>query len=103
MIARYALALAVTIIVEGCIAAAVLRRFYWLETTAIQLVTWPVAAILAARHFWLVETGVAVVETLLWALVVPIGWRKAALVSFAANAATALIGYTHAFGTNSFS
>ena len=102
MIAGYALAFALTVVVEGCVAAAILRQFYWLQTFFIQLVTWPVVALIGPRHLLLVEAGVAVAETLLWAIVLPIGWRRAALVSFAANAATTLIGYTHAFGTNSF-
>lgn len=103
MIAGYALAFALTVAVEGCIAAAILRRFYWLQTFFIQLVTWPLVAVIGVRHLLIVEAGVALVETVLWAIVLPIGWRRAALVSIAANAATTLIGYTHAFGTNSFS
>jgi hypothetical protein len=88
-----ALALAITIVVEGAIASAILRRVPWLETIAIQLTTWPVAQWLVWRTgaFWAIELGVAVVEVMLWRVVLPMSWRRAALVSFAANGATALI------------
>jgi hypothetical protein len=88
-----ALALAMTIAVEGAIASAILRRIPWLETIAIQLTTWPVAQWLFWRTgaFWPIEAGVTVVETVLWRVVLPMPWRRAALVSFAANGATAAI------------
>ena len=88
-----AAALAITIVVEGAIASALLRRVPWLETIAIQLTTWPVAQWLVWRTnlFWPIELGVAIVETILWRLVLPMPLRRAALVSFAANGATALI------------
>lgn len=86
-----ALALALTIVVEGVIASAMLRRVPWLETLAIQLTTWPVAQWLVWRTgaFWPIEVGVAIVETLLWRVVLPIPLRRAALVSFVANGVTA--------------
>ena len=86
-------ALAITIVVEGAIASALLRRLPWLETIAIQLTTWPVAQWLVWRTgaFWPIELGVAVVEVVLWRVVLPMSWRRAALVSFAANGATVLI------------
>ena len=86
-------ALAITIVVEGAIASAILRRVPWLETIAIQLTTWPVAQWLVWRTnlFWPIELGVAIVETILWRVVLPIPLRRAALVSFAANGTTALI------------
>lgn len=83
--------LAITIVVEGAIASAMLRRIPWLETLAIQLVTWPVAQWLVWRTgaFWPIELGVALVETGLWRLVLPMPLRRAALVSFVANGVTA--------------
>jgi len=86
-------ALALTIVVEGVIASAILRRIPWLETLAIQLTTWPVAQWLVWRTnlFWPVEVGVVIVETVLWRVVLPMPLRRAALVSAAANGATALI------------
>lgn len=85
------IALAVTIIVEGAIASAILRRVPWLETIAIQLTTWPIAQWLLWRTgaFWPIELGVAIVETLLWRVVLPMPWKRAALVSFVANGVTA--------------
>ncbi len=85
--------LAITIVVEGVIASALLRRIPWLETLAIQLTTWPVAQWLMWRTgaFWPIELGVAIVETFLWRVVLPIPLRRAALVSFAANGVTAAI------------
>lgn len=90
-----AAALAITIVVEGVIASAILRRIPWLETIAIQLTTWPVAQWLFWRTgaLWWIELGVAVVETVLWRVVLPMSWRRAALVSFAANGATAAIAW----------
>jgi hypothetical protein len=89
-------ALVVGILVEGLIAAAVLRRFCWLEITAIQLFTWPAAVLLVSSvgRFWLVEAGVAVVETGLWMMIAPIRFRTALLLSFVANAVTAFLGWT---------
>ena len=90
-----AAAFLLTVAVEGLIAAAVLRRFYWLEAAAIQLTTWPIAQTLLWRggRFWLIELGVAVVEIFLWQLVLAIPLRRAAAVSIAANAATAAIAW----------
>ena len=90
----YALAFALTVAVEGCVAAAILRRFFWVETAAIQLVTGPLVALIVplVRHLVLVEAGVGIVETGLWMLVLPIGWRRAAVVSIVANSASAAIG-----------
>lgn len=87
------LALALTIVVEGLIAAAILRKFVWLESTAIQLTTWPVAQWLSWRggNFWMIEAGVFVVEIALWRIVLPVTWRKAIVVSFVSNATTTLI------------
>ncbi|HET8772827.1 MAG TPA: hypothetical protein VFP80_03515 [Thermoanaerobaculia bacterium] len=87
------IALAVTILVEGAIASAILRRVPWLETIAIQLTTWPLAQWLLWRTgaFGPIEVGVAIVEVFLWRVVVPMPWKRAALLSFAANGATAAI------------
>jgi len=87
-------AFALTIVVETLIASAILHRFVWLEAAAIQCATWPFAQLLVWRTgaYWPVEIGVAIVETILWRAVVPISWRRAAMVSFVANAATAAIG-----------
>lgn len=87
------IALAVTIIVEGAIASAILRRVPWLETIAIQLTTWPIAQWLLWRTgaFWPIELGVAIVETVLWRVVLPMSWKRAAVVSFIANGITAAI------------
>jgi hypothetical protein len=84
------------ILVEGLIAAAVLRRFCWTEMTAIQLFTWPAAVLLVSSigRFWVVESGVAVVETGLWMLIAPIRFRTALFLSFAANTVTAFLGWT---------
>ena len=87
-------AFALTIVIEGLVAALILRRFFWLESTLIQCVTWPVMALLV---LWLhrvvvLEIGVGVVEAWLWMLVVPMGWRKAALLSLVANGVTTAIG-----------
>jgi hypothetical protein len=89
------LAFACTVAIEGVIAALVLRRGAWLETLAIQLTTWPVANFLIWKSapFWPVESGVAIAETFLWLLVVPLTFRRAALLSFGANGVTALIGW----------
>lgn len=86
-----ALAFALTIIVEGLLASAILRRIPWLETFAIQLTTWPLAQWLLLRtgKFWPIELGVVIAETLLWRMVLPISLRRAAAVSLAANAVTA--------------
>lgn len=85
------IALAITIFVEGIIASAILRRIPLLETIAIQLTTWPVAQWLLWRTgaFWPIELGVAIVEMLLWRAVLPMSWKRAALVSCAANGVTA--------------
>jgi hypothetical protein len=86
-------ALAITIIVEALIAAAILRRFLWIESIAVQCTTWPVAQWLLWRtgKFWPIELGVIVAETLLWRIVVPMSWRRAVVVSSVANAVTAVI------------
>ena len=88
-----AAAFALTIVVEGVIASAMLRRFVWLEAIAVQLTTWPVAQWLVWRTgaFWAVELGVVLVEMLLWRVVMPMPWRRAALVSVAANGVTAFL------------
>jgi hypothetical protein len=90
----YVLALTLTILVEGCVAAAVLRKFFWVETTLIQFTTWPVVAVLLplVGHLLLIELGVGIAETFLWALVLPIGLRRAAAISFVANGVTTAIG-----------
>jgi len=95
MTAALLAALVLTVVIEGFIAAAVLRRFLWLETTAIQLTTWPIAQLLYWRsgRFWPIELGVAVVEVLLWRAVVSLTWRRAVAVSVAANGVTAAIGW----------
>jgi hypothetical protein len=94
-------AFALTVIVEGVIAAAILRHFHWLETAAIQLTTWPIAQSIAWRTdaftntnaFWLLELGVAVTETALWRMALPIPLRRAATISFIANGVTATIAW----------
>ena len=95
MTATLLIALAITIVVEGLIAAAILRRFVFIESPAIQVLTWPVAQMLLWRNanFWLIELGVALVEIVLWRLVVTMTWTRAALLSFAANGATAMIAW----------
>lgn len=88
-----ALALAATIGIESALASASLRRSAWLEATAIQLTTWPVAQWLVwhTGRFWLVELGVVVVEALLWRAVLLNSSRRAALVSIATNGVTAML------------
>lgn len=83
-------ALALTIVVEGIVASAILRRIPWLENLGIQLTTWPIAQWLLWRTgaFWPIELGVVIVETGLWCIVLPISLRRAAVVSVAANAVT---------------
>jgi hypothetical protein len=87
-------ALVLTVGVEGLIAAAILRRFCWIETAVIQLTTWPIAVLAVARlqHLWLVELGVAVVETGLWMVVLPLRLRTAVTLSVVANLTTTLLG-----------
>jgi hypothetical protein len=87
------IALAITILAEGIIASAILRRIPWLETIAIQLTTWPIAQWLLWRTgaFWSIELGVTIVETLFWRAVLPLSWKRATLVSCAANGATVAI------------
>ena len=69
--------------VLALVAGLILRKFFWLETTLIQCVTWPVMAVLVLllHHIIIIEIGVGVVETWLWMLVLRIGLRKAAAVS----------------------
>jgi len=92
-----AIAFVMTIVVEGVIASAILRRFPWLETVAIQLTTWPVAQWLVWRMgafwpaFFCIELGVVIVEALLWRAVLPMPLHRAALVSLAANGVTAFL------------
>jgi hypothetical protein len=87
-------AFAITVGVEGLIACAILRKFCWIETTVIQLTTWPIAvfAVAALHQLWLVELGVAAAETGLWMLVLPLRLRTAVTLSVVANLATTLIG-----------
>lgn len=94
MTAALAGAFALTIVLETAVATAILRRFVWLEALLIQCATWPFAQLLVGRtgHFWSVELGVAVAETLFWRMLLPVSWRKAALVSVAANGTTILAG-----------
>ena len=91
-----ALAIALTILVEGFVAALILGRGRWIEAAAIQAVTWPAATTLIASTglFWPVELGVACTESILWLLVVPISVRKSILISFVANLITAAIGWS---------
>ena len=86
-------ALALTILIETAIAIAVLRRFVWLESIAVQCTTWPFAQLLAWRTgaFWPIELGVAIVETFLWRAVISMSWRRAAIVSLVANGVTAAV------------
>ena len=87
------LAFVLTIVVETFIASTILRRFCWVESTAIQMTTWPVAQLLAWRtgRFWPIEAGVVLVEAVLWRIVLPMSWRRAAVVSLITNGATAAI------------
>jgi hypothetical protein len=89
------LALAATIVIETLIASTLLRRFVWLQSIAIQLLTWPIAQWLASRGTPLlpIELGVFVVEIVLWRLLLPISWRRAAVVSLATNGVTAAIAF----------
>ena len=87
-------AFVLTILIEAVVTAVILRRFFWLETTLIQCVTWPIMAALVAviHHVIVIEFGVAVLETGLWMLVLPLGWRKAAVLSFVANGVSTAFG-----------
>jgi hypothetical protein len=87
-------AFVITIGVEGLIAAAILRRFCWIETTVIQFTTWPIAAtaVTLFHHLWLVEAGVMVAEVGLWMAVLPLRLRTAIALSVVANLTTALLG-----------
>jgi hypothetical protein len=89
------LALLLTIGTETLIATAILRRFVWIETLAIQCTTWPVAQLLLWRtgRFWPIELGVALAEIALWRMVVTTTWRRAAAVSVIANGVTAVIAF----------
>lgn len=93
MIAALLLALGITILVEGAIAAAILRRSVWIDSTIIQCLTWPFAQMLLWRGagFYAIEAGVAIVETLLWRAIAKCAWPRAIAVSLATNAATALL------------
>lgn len=88
-------ALLLTVVIEGFVATLLLRRAVWLESTAIQLITWPAAQILVWRgeHLGLVELGVAIAEAMLWPLIVSMPLRRAALVSIVTNAVTAGIAF----------
>jgi hypothetical protein len=87
-------ALAITVGVEGLIAAAILRKFCWIETIVIQLTTWPIAVNVVAtfHHLWIVEAGVAAAEVGLWMAVLPMRLRTAIALSIVANLTTAIIG-----------
>ena len=89
------LALLTTIVVETLVASLILRRFVWLQSIAVQLVTWPVAQSLVSRgaQLWLVEVGVVVAEVILWRFLLRLPWPKAALLSLAANGVTAAIAF----------
>lgn len=93
MIAQLLLAFALTVVVEGLIASALLRRIVWLENLGVQCATWPIAQALLWRGvaFWPIELGVAIVEMVLWRMLATRSWLRAALVSLAANAATAFV------------
>lgn len=89
------LAFLLTVATETLIASAILRRFCWIESTAIQMTTWPIAQLLAWRtgRFWTIEMGVVIVETVLWRLVIPMSWRRAGVLSLITNGATAAIAF----------
>ena len=89
------LALIATIVIETVVASLILRRLVWLQALAIQLMTWPIAQTLVSNgaRLWLVELGVFVAEIVMWRLILPATWRKAVLVSLAANGVTAAIAY----------
>ena len=93
MTASLVVALALTIGIETLIAALILRRFVWIEATAIQLTTWPVAQLLLWRTgmFWPIELGVVFVEIVLWRMVMTMTWRRAVAVSMMANGVTAVV------------
>lgn len=88
-------AFALTVAIEGSIAALILSRRVWVENFAIQLATWPVAnALIHGTHaFWSVEAGVVIVETFLWFVVTTTSLRRAAGLSLVANGVTAMIGW----------
>lgn len=89
------LALLATIVLETLVASLLLRRFTWLPTLAIQLTTWPVAQTLVSRgaRLWLVELGVVLAEIAMWRFILPTTWRRAVLLSVAANGVTAAIAF----------
>lgn len=89
------LALLTTIVLETVVVSAILRRFVWLPSLAIQLTTWPVAQFLVSRGGALapVEMGVFLAETVMWRLILPTTWLRAAVLSFAANGVTAAIAF----------
>lgn len=93
MTAALILALLATIAIETLIVSLILRRFTFLPTLAIQLVTWPIAQLLVLRgaNLWPVECGVFVAEAILWRYILPTTWRHAAWLSLAANGVTTLI------------
>jgi hypothetical protein len=93
VIVSLVVALALTIGIETLIVGALLRRFVWLESIAIQCTTWPIAQLLLWRTgmFWPIELGVVVAEIVLWRMLITMTWRRAAFVSFVANGVTAVI------------
>jgi len=89
------LALLATIVLETLVVSLILRRFVWLQSLAVQLVTWPVAQSLVSRgaKLRLIELGVVLAEVVLWRFLVRVTWPKAALLSAAANGVTAAIAF----------
>jgi hypothetical protein len=89
------LALIATIVLETIAASLLLRRFVWVHSLAIQLMTWPVAQKLVENgaRLWIVELGVFLAEIVLWRFVLPMTWRRATLVSLVANGITAAIAF----------
>lgn len=95
MSASLIVALALTIGIETLIAVVIMRRFVWIEATAIQLTTWPAAQLLLWRtgRFWPIELGVVLVELVLWRMVTTMTWRRSAAVSVLANGVTAAVAF----------
>lgn len=90
--------LIVTIVVEYLIILSMTRKepfkvlFY---SILVNCITWPPAMLLytgGMLQLLLIETAIFAVEAVLLKLLLQIKFRKAAMLSLAANAATALLG-----------
>ena len=89
-----AIAFALTVVIEGLIAAAVLRRWVWWDDLIVQLATWPLAIVLWRIVYWLVAVEVLVIiaEVFLWRALRKLAWPRAIALSLLANTASALLG-----------